>query len=124
MKKSVALQAIIKELQLNVFYTPGDPADIPLSRAEINRPALPLVGFYDCFEAERIQVVGTTEYAYLKNLSEDARRKRIDTLLSCNPPAIVYTHNNPVDETVLAAAKNTRSHSFGPTPIPVNLWLR
>ena len=105
MKKSVALQAIIKELQLNVFYTPGDPADIPISRVEINRPALPLVGFYDCFEADRIQVVGTTEYAYLKNLSEDERRNRIDALLSCSPPAIVYTHNNPVDDIVLEAAQ-------------------
>ena len=105
MKKSVALQAIIKELQLNVSYTPGDPAQIKISRTEINRPALPLVGFYDCFEADRIQVVGTTEHAYLQNLSIEDRRARIETLLSCHPPAIIYTHKNPVDDIVLEAAE-------------------
>ncbi len=105
MKKSVALQAIIKELQLNVSYTPGDPSQIMISRTEINRPALPLTGFYDCFEADRIQVVGITEYAYLKNLSAEDRRARIETLLSCHPPAIIYTHKNPVDDIVLEAAE-------------------
>ena len=102
---SVSLQAIIDELQLGVIYTPKEPKDIPICRAEINRPALPLTGFYDCFESDRIQVIGITEHAYLASLPEATRRERIDTLTSMKPPAIIYTHGSPVDDVVITAAK-------------------
>ena len=102
---SVALSAVIKELQLKVIYSPCDPENIPISRSEINRPALPLTGFFDCFEADRLQIVGITENAYLTELSEDERRSRIRTLLSKRPPALIYTHKNPIDDIVIEAAK-------------------
>lgn len=104
-KPTVALGAVIRELQLKVLYSPCDPDNIPISRSEINRPALPLTGFFDCFEADRIQIVGITEHAYLKELSEEERRERIRALLSKRPPALVYTHKNPVDDIVIEAAK-------------------
>lgn len=104
-KPTVALGAVIRELQLKVLYSPCDPDNIPISRSEINRPALPLTGFFDCFEADRIQIVGITEHAYLKELGEEERRERIRALLSKRPPALVYTHKNPVDDIVIEAAK-------------------
>ena len=104
-KPTVALGAVIRELQLKVLYSPCDPDNIPISRSEINRPALPLTGFFDCFEADRIQIVGITEHAYLKELEEQERRERIRALLSKKPPALVYTHKNPVDDIVIEAAK-------------------
>ena len=102
---SVSLQAIIDELQLSVIYAPKEPKDISIHRVEINRPALPLTGFYDCFEADRILVMGITEHAYLESLSEEVRRERIDTLTSMKPPAIVYSHGSPIDDAVVSAAK-------------------
>ena len=104
-KPTVALGAVIRELQLKVLYSPCDPDNIPISRSEINRPALPLTGFFDCFEADRIQIVGITEHAYLRELEEQERRERIRALLSKRPPALVYTHKNPVDDIVIEAAK-------------------
>lgn len=104
-KPTVALGAVIRELQLKVLYSPCDPDNIPITRSEINRPALPLTGFFDCFEADRIQIVGITEHAYLKELEEQERRERIRALLSRKPPALVYTHKNPVDDIVIEAAK-------------------
>lgn len=104
-KATVALEAVINELQLKVLYTPDDPKNIFISRSEINRPALPLSGFFDCFEADRIQIVGITEYAYLASLSPEVRKERIRELLSKKPPALVYTHKNPVDSVVIDAAK-------------------
>ena len=108
---SVALSAVIKELQLKVIYSPCDPENIPISRSEINRPALPLTGFFDCFEADRLQIVGITENAYLTELSEDERRSRIRTLLSKRPPALIYTHKNPIDDIVIEAAKTAASRT-------------
>ncbi len=107
-KPTVALSAIINEFKLNVLYSPNDPHEILISRSDINRPALPLAGFYDCFERDRLQIIGITEYAYLESLSESERHERIEALLALNPPAIIYTHKNPVDEIVLESA---REHS-------------
>ena len=49
--------------------------------------------------------MGITENAYLTELSEDERRSRIRTLLSKRPPALIYTHKNPIDDIVIEAAK-------------------
>ena len=124
---SVALSAVIKELQLKVIYSPCDPENIPISRSEINRPALPLTGFFDCFEADRLQIVGITENAYLTELSEDERRSRIRTLLSKRPPALIYTHKNPIDDIVIEAAKESTlacSLIFKPYLTAATLWSR
>ncbi len=104
-KPTVALSAIIKEFKLKTLYTPKDPKEILISRSDINRPALPLAGFFECYEGDRIQIIGITEYAYLKSLDETERRERIKALLAKNPPAIIYTHRNPVDEIVLKSAE-------------------
>ena len=104
-KPTVALSAIIKEMQLNLVYSPRDPQEILITRSDINRPALPLAGFYDCFERDRLQIVGITEYAYLASLNETERRNRIRGLLANNPPALIYTHKNPIDDVVLEGAR-------------------
>ena len=35
--------------------------------ADVNRPALQLNGFYEHFEADRIQMIGMVEHAYMNN---------------------------------------------------------
>ena len=105
MSAAVALSAIIKELQLNVLYTPKKESEIFITRSDINRPALPLAGFFKCFESDRIQIIGITEHAYLNSLPESERRERIRALFALNPPAVIYTHKNAVDGVVLEGAK-------------------
>lgn len=104
-KQTVALATIIKEFKLNVLYTPCDPKEIKISRSDINRPALPLAGFFECFEEDRIQIIGITERAYLMSLDEGKRREHIKALLAKNPPALIYTHKNTVDDVVLKSAE-------------------
>ena len=120
---SVALSAVIKELQLKVIYSPCDPENIPISRSEINRPALPLTGFFDCFEADRLQIVGITENAYLTELSEDERRSRIRTLLSKRPPALIYTHKNPIDDIPLLCTDENTSEFMAALIAYLNVQL-
>ncbi|MBE6714113.1 MAG: HPr(Ser) kinase/phosphatase [Ruminococcaceae bacterium] len=102
---SVTLQAIINELKLNVLFSPVDPSNIRINRNKINRPALPLTGFFECFDSDRIQVVGTTEYRYLASLPDDVRKEHIRRLFERRPPALIYTHGNPIDNVVMDAAK-------------------
>ena len=102
---TVSLQKIINKFNLEVLYTPKDPAEILIQKNVINRPALPLTGFFDCFEAERIQIIGTTEFKYLESLDPEVRKKHIRDLFAYQPPALIYTHGMPADSVVREAAE-------------------
>ena len=67
-KYSVSLAKIIKEFSLESVYLPGDPADIAISSGDVNRPGLFINGFYEYFDADRIQLLGKMEMAYLEDL--------------------------------------------------------
>ena len=55
---TVTLKQIIDEFRLEVLYCPGDPADILVSENDITRPGLQLMGFYEYFNPERLQIIG------------------------------------------------------------------
>ena len=102
---TVTLQSIIDKFHLEVLYTPCDPKEIHIKKNLINRPALPLAGFFECFEAERIQIIGATEYKYLESLDEEVRKEHIRALFSYKSPALIYTHSMPADAVVREAAE-------------------
>ena len=52
----------------------GSGLDREIRVGDINRPGLTLAGFYDFFAYDRIQIFGLGESAYLRQLSDDARR--------------------------------------------------
>ena len=53
---SVALTKLIDEFKLVSIYAPENLESIKITRAEIHRPGLPLTGFFDYFDPERIQI--------------------------------------------------------------------
>ena len=86
-KNSVDLQSIIQEFQLETLYMPeGEHSVIS---ADVNRPGLPLAGFFDYFDAKRIQIIGNAEHEYLDLLGEETRRKRLAEFFSRCFPALV-----------------------------------
>lgn len=48
---------------------------IKVTLPDINRPALPMAGYFEHFEATRLQVIGFVEYSYVKRMSEKKRRR-------------------------------------------------
>ena len=67
-RKSVALGEIIKEFDLEILNQGPDYEKVPLRTVDVNRPGLPLVGFFDHFEKARVEIIGKVEYLYLKQL--------------------------------------------------------
>ena len=57
-KFKIPLQKIIDEFKLECIYLPRDASDIDIDEADVNRPGLQLMGFYEYFNPERIQIVG------------------------------------------------------------------
>ena len=59
----------------------------------INRPGLALSGFFDSFAAERLQIFGRGEAAYLKKLEEDGKIDTIRQMFEYPIPCCIFTHS-------------------------------
>ena len=102
---TVTLAAVIKQHKLTVNYLPDEPEKILIKRKDITRPGLPLSGFYDKFEPDRIQIAGLTEDAYIESLDIETRKLRLDEYFSKKPSCVICSHGTPVRENALEAAK-------------------
>ena len=104
-KFKVSLKKIIDEFKLEAIYLPKDAEEIFIDENEVNRPGLQLMGFYEYFNPERIQMIGKMEFAYLSTIDEKMRRERLDLLLSKRLPALIITRELPYFAEMLELAK-------------------
>lgn len=89
---TVPLKEIIDEFSLESIYLPAAAEDINISETEVTRPGAQLMGFYEYFVAERIQIFGNMEFAYLHSLDKSLRRERIQELFSKKIPCVIVAH--------------------------------
>jgi HPr kinase/phosphorylase len=68
---------------------------------EINRPGLPLAGFFDCFASNRIQIFGRGEVAYIIKLVKEGRTKTIDRFFSFDIPLCIVTHDSALPDYII-----------------------
>ena len=94
----VELKKIVEEHKLKVVFLPDDEEEVRICHVEVSRPALPLAGYFDHFNPERIQVIGTTESLYLKTLDPETRRERLTEFYSRKPVTVVFSHGAEIDE--------------------------
>ena len=83
------LNNLINDLNLKVIFLPDHK--IIVNNANVNRPGLPLTGFFNHFEPSRIQLIGKTEFNFLEQMSDEEREKRMSDLLSRQPKALIYS---------------------------------
>ncbi len=102
---SVSVKEIIEENDLELLYTPKNPEDILVYDNDVNRPGLQLMGFYEYFNAERIQICGNMEFAYLASLEADVRRSRIETLFKTKIPLFVVARGHEIYPEMTELAK-------------------
>lgn len=93
---SLTLLDIIKEFKLETLYTPAEPETIEIIDNDVNRPGLQLMNFYEYFNAERIQVCGNMEFAYMASLTEDIRRERLEKLFATKIPLLVVARGHEI----------------------------
>ncbi len=67
----------------------------------INRPGLALSGFYNYFAVKRVQVLGSAELSYLKNLSASEQAQRVHALCAQPIPCIVIARQSKPPEILL-----------------------
>lgn len=103
---SVSLEKLIKEFSLTPIYVPCEPKDILITSADVNRPGLQLNGFFDFFDRSRVQIVGKSEFAFLKQLDEEGLASSCDKFFSYKPPVVIISRGlDPFPEMVQSAQK-------------------
>lgn len=90
-KYSISLEQIIEEHSLKVFYLPTAASEVLITSPELNRPGLPLSGFVEMFDADRIQIFGRTECRYLLQKSEEEAKTAIEAFMAMHPVAVIVT---------------------------------
>jgi len=103
-QSSVPLEKLAGKMQLTCVTPQVELKGKKLTTNEVNRPALQLTGYFDYFDADRLQVIGYVEFTYLETLARERRQVVYDMLLSAGIPAIVYTTRTVPDEDMLATA--------------------
>ncbi|MBR1780434.1 MAG: HPr kinase/phosphorylase, partial [Oscillospiraceae bacterium] len=84
----VRLERIIEEFSLEVVYGGENYQDIRIYVDSVDRPGLQLVGYFDHFESQRIQLIGNMEYGYLEELTPEQRNICFEQLFHYDIPAL------------------------------------
>lgn len=104
-KFKVSLQKVIDEFKLETIYIHKDASEVMIDENDVNRPGLQLMGFYEYFNPERIQIIGKMEFAYLSTIDEKTRRERLQLLFAQRIPALIITRELPYFAEMLELAK-------------------
>jgi HPr kinase/phosphorylase len=104
----VALTELIEKMELTNLTPELDVKDIRITQPDLNRPALQMTGYFEHFDATRLQVVGFVEYTYMETLSEETRSEIYDELMSYDIPAFVFCREMQPDPMFRDAALRHR----------------
>lgn len=101
---SVSLKKIMEKFKLENLTPELETKGIRITQPDINRPALQLAGYFEHFEATRLQIIGFVEYTYMESLSEEKKESVYEELLSCPIPFIVFCRELQPDDLFLKIA--------------------
>ena len=102
MAASIKLSKVIDMYGLKNCTPDIDISSIRVKTPDINRPALQLVGFFEHFDADRIEIIGYVEYTYLQHMDRDEKIKAYDELMSKQFPCIIFCRDMEPDEDIIA----------------------
>ena len=90
---SIPLSTLAKEFSFEEIYLPDNYESIRLTTPEVSRPGLALAGFFEMFEAARVQLIGNAERRYLETLSSEERNVKIRNFRSASGKKWFLSYN-------------------------------
>ncbi len=87
----VSFEKIINEFHLETIYLPNLPEKIDVCSPRVNRPGLQMVGFYDHYEQERIQIIGKVEHLFISQLGNEEKTRRLEDFFRSTPVGVIVT---------------------------------
>lgn len=104
-KFTVSLKKIIDEFSLESLNLSQNAEDILISSSEVNRPGLHMAGYFEYFDASRIQIIGKSEEGYLKDFDGNVASNRLEEFFSRKPVAVIICRGLEVSEDYIAIAR-------------------
>jgi len=105
---NVTYEKIIDEFKLEVIYLPDLPEKLSVTCTRVNRPGLQMVGFYDHYEQERIQIIGRVEHLFIAQLSPEERSRRLEDFFRSEPVGVIVTTALEISPEMVAMAERYR----------------
>ena len=88
---SVTVTQLIEKMDLKNHTPEIDTDKILIQDPGMNRQAVQFVGFFEHFDAGRIQICGNVEHAYVAAMHTEEENKRImDEFFSYKPPCLIF----------------------------------
>ena len=87
---AVKLADIIEHENLENLTPAIDIKKIKVTQPDINRPALQMAGYFEHFEATRLQIIGFVEYSYMESLTETRQEIIYERLLDNPIPGVIF----------------------------------
>ncbi len=101
---SVSLTHVIEKMKLENLTPEIDVRKIRITQPDINRPALQIAGYFEHFDATRLQIIGFVEYTYMEGLGDDRKREVYEELMTYDIPCIVFCRELKPDAIFLEIA--------------------
>ncbi|MDD6208581.1 MAG: HPr(Ser) kinase/phosphatase [Clostridiales bacterium] len=98
---SVGMTKLAEKMKLENMTKGVNLDDIQISQSDVNRPALQLAGFFDYFDASRLQIIGHVEYTYMNEVLEDKGLAMIEKIMTYKVPGIVFCRNQEVSQELI-----------------------
>lgn len=98
------LKDIIKEFNL-INLSEDDFGNVKITTTNVNRPGLHLLGFFETFDTNRIQVLGEGEMTFLSTLSTEHRKEILNKFFSYKIPCVIIARDLPVFPEMLEYSK-------------------
>ena len=103
---SITLTQFIEKLNLVNHLPEIDTDKILITDPDINRPAVQLSGFFEHFDANRIQICGNVEHAYITSMHDaDENVKIFDKLFQHKIPCLVFCRGLQPQDFVIEAGR-------------------
>lgn len=103
---SITLTQFIEKLNLKNHIPEIDTDKILITDPDINRPAVQLSGFFEHFDANRIQICGNVEHAYISNIHDkDESALIFDKLFQHKIPCLVFCRGLEPQDFVIEAGR-------------------
>jgi len=102
---TVELSKVIDEFHLEAIYLPDLPENIKISCSRVNRPGLQMVGFYDHYEEDRLQIIGKVEHLFISRLEPEERSRRLDDFFRSSPVGVIITSSIEISQEMVSIAE-------------------
>ena len=109
MERKVTIKELVKTMELNVLA--GEVGlDNIISDTEITFPWLELTGVFKYFQSDKINLIGSKEATYLKEIGEELAMERVKTLFEHTPCCLIFSLNveNGIVDAAMGVSDGTK----------------